>query len=295
MALGPEWWTTQNVLTVGTPADDYAAINQGQLKNLVSGAVAAMDSSWPDEGAGYDLHALVQSWLTPTNQTDDYAAVTLGQLKAVSVPVYDRLISVGLATAYPWNTANSPAPDDYALANIGQAKALFAFDLNGTLTHHLPASWLARYPMSGTGNGADDDFDGDGLTNFEEFLLGTDPTKADTDGDGFSDKDEQTSGSDPRSASSKPSEVTGDIVLQTRWVEVSIGKTFHLIESWGWEQTENGWSNVKLFTRWEEENASETGTWVGSDGQEHNGGREQAIAALASVSEQPWVDNSSEV
>jgi hypothetical protein len=175
MALGPEWWTTQNVLAVGTPADDYAAINQGQLKNLVSGAVAAMDSSWPDEGAGYDLHALVQSWLTPTNQTDDYAAVTLGQLKAVSVPVYDRLISVGLATAYPWNTANIPAPDDYALANIGQAKALFSFDLNGTLTHHLPASWLARYPMSGTGTGPDDDFDGDGLSNYWEYLHGKDP------------------------------------------------------------------------------------------------------------------------
>jgi hypothetical protein len=175
MALGPEWWTTQNVLTVGTPADEYAAINQGQLKNLVSGAVAAMDSSWPDEGAGYDLHELVHSWLTPTNQTDDYAAVTLGQLKAISVPVHDRLISVGLATAYPWNTSNSPAPDDYALANIGQSKALFAFDLNGTLTHHLPASWLALYPMSGTGTGPDDDFDGDGLSNYWEYLNGKDP------------------------------------------------------------------------------------------------------------------------
>ncbi|HSS96851.1 MAG TPA: Ig-like domain-containing protein, partial [Terriglobales bacterium] len=34
------------------------------------------------------------------------------------------------------------------------------------------------------------DNDGDGLTNFEEFVLGTDPEKWDTDGDGVSDKDD---------------------------------------------------------------------------------------------------------
>ena len=213
MALGPEWWTTQNVLTVGTPADDYAAINQGQLKNLVSGAVAAMDASWPDEDAGYDLHALVQSWLTPTNQPDDYAAVTLGQLKAVSAPVYDRLISVGLATVYPWNTANTPAPDDYALANLGQAKALFAFDLNGTLTHHLPASWLARYGLSSS-TSADGDEDGDGLSNFEEYVSGTNPNNADTDGDGFSDGVEVANNTDPKLATSNPDSYGSSLYLE---------------------------------------------------------------------------------
>ncbi|MUV04189.1 T9SS type B sorting domain-containing protein [Flavobacterium rakeshii] len=41
------------------------------------------------------------------------------------------------------------------------------------------------------------DRDGDGLTNAEEALLGTNPTLADTDGDGITDGDEVTDGTDP--------------------------------------------------------------------------------------------------
>jgi hypothetical protein len=41
------------------------------------------------------------------------------------------------------------------------------------------------------------DLDGDGLTNAEEFALGTDPTRVDTDGDGVSDGVEVETGYDP--------------------------------------------------------------------------------------------------
>ena len=41
------------------------------------------------------------------------------------------------------------------------------------------------------------DTDGDGLPDWQETLLGTDPTKADTDGDGVSDKDEVAIGANP--------------------------------------------------------------------------------------------------
>ena len=46
------------------------------------------------------------------------------------------------------------------------------------------------------------DEDGDGLTDLEEYDLGTDPTSTDTDGDGFSDLEEYTWGSNPKNAAS---------------------------------------------------------------------------------------------
>lgn len=48
------------------------------------------------------------------------------------------------------------------------------------------------------------DTDHDGLPNFAEFKLGTDPTNADTDGDGHSDGEEVLAGSDPLDFTSRP-------------------------------------------------------------------------------------------
>ncbi len=62
----------------------------------------------------------------------------------------------------------------------------------------LPDAWEIQYGLSPLDNGRTDmarqgergDYDGDGLTNLEEYLLGTDPANSDTDGDGVSDYDE---------------------------------------------------------------------------------------------------------
>lgn len=48
----------------------------------------------------------------------------------------------------------------------------------------------------------DYDDDNDGLTNYEEFLLGTNPDSSDTDGDGVPDLNESLDGTDPLSATS---------------------------------------------------------------------------------------------
>ena len=48
------------------------------------------------------------------------------------------------------------------------------------------------------------DYDGDGLSNWEEYLNGTDPNNQDTDGDGISDKDEAAYGSDPTDKTDMP-------------------------------------------------------------------------------------------
>ena len=48
------------------------------------------------------------------------------------------------------------------------------------------------------------DLDQDGLTTFDEYSIGTDPTEPDTDKDGYSDEVERNSGSDPLDAKSVP-------------------------------------------------------------------------------------------
>lgn len=59
-------------------------------------------------------------------------------------------------------------------------------------------AFAAKYHLKGTWKSKD--ADKDGLKNFKEFKLGTDPRKADSDKDGLKDGDEVTSGNDPRKA-----------------------------------------------------------------------------------------------
>jgi hypothetical protein len=123
----PQWWIDRGVVDANAPKNDYAMVNQGQLKNIAVQAVAEMDAKLTG-GAGTVLHTLIAGWSTPTGSTADYAAATLGQVKNLAKPFYDRLIAAGYATGYPW-TGNGNAKD-YACANIGQVKLLFDFDLN---------------------------------------------------------------------------------------------------------------------------------------------------------------------
>ncbi|MCW1887023.1 PA14 domain-containing protein [Luteolibacter flavescens] len=81
---------------------------------------------------------------------------------------------------------------------------------------YLPDSWEKDYGLDPQDNGSKDpvkqgengDFDNDGLTNREEFLLGTNPCLADSDGDGVDDRAEvQVYGSDPTVKDASPPKV----------------------------------------------------------------------------------------
>jgi|GEM_PF-1561034 len=64
----------------------------------------------------------------------------------------------------------------------------------------LPDDWEIRY-FGDTGQDAAGDTDGDGVSNLDEYLAGTDPTVSDTDGDGLPDGWELAHGLNPLLAS----------------------------------------------------------------------------------------------
>ena len=175
----PAWWSQHNVLTQNAASDDYAPANHGQLKNIAKAAVAEMDAKLPG-GAGTELRSLIAGWSLPTAQTNDFATVNLGQLKTIAKPFYDRLIAAGLATQYPWTNAPNQ-PDDFAIANVGQVKNLFSFDLPAVDPLYdgdhngLPDLWEQQY-FGRTGIDPNADFDGDGISNLQEYRNHSDPT-----------------------------------------------------------------------------------------------------------------------
>ena len=130
-AGAPAWWATRGVVTPGATPDDYAAVNQGQVKHIAKQGYEEMKAKLPG-GAGSSLDAV---WATPAASTDDFRAINLGQLKAVAEPFYARLQALGYTgqplaagKTRPWSGTGA---DDFALANIGQVKNLFSFDLTG--------------------------------------------------------------------------------------------------------------------------------------------------------------------
>ncbi len=61
-----------------------------------------------------------------------------------------------------------------------------------------------RLTPAGAARPSPADLDGDGLSNVDEYFLGTNHRDADTDDDGFSDGEEVTAGTDPKNAGSHP-------------------------------------------------------------------------------------------
>ena len=167
LAPPPDWWAERGA-TNENPPDDYAAANLGQLKQMAVKAREELNARLPG-GAGQPIETMIAGWNQPNSTTrDDYAAVTLGQLKYVGKLFYDRLNTVGYPAAYPWASSPNP-PDDTAIANLGQVKLVFAFELDSDADGNgMPDWWeLAFFGVSGVNPTGD--LDSDGVTNLEEF------------------------------------------------------------------------------------------------------------------------------
>ena len=114
---GPAWWVTRGVLDgFAVTTNDFAAVNQGQLKWMAFQAATELESTWP-AGAGSNVWTVIDSF----NEADNYRAANIGQLKTVAAPFYNRM---GLPM--PW--ADASETNNFAVGNVGQLKNLFSFD-----------------------------------------------------------------------------------------------------------------------------------------------------------------------
>ncbi len=117
----PQWWIDKGVVDVNAAVtNDYAALNSGQLKWLVTKAAEHLDEHG---GTGEDI----STYMAGFSITNNYYAVNQGQLKHAASLFYNRMAQLsGRPLAYPW-PAYSLDCNNYAMANIGQAKNLFNF------------------------------------------------------------------------------------------------------------------------------------------------------------------------
>ena len=168
----PSWWsspgtgtqsavmpeqvvTNDGVVTTNFMQNDYAVVNQGQLKHFTERAVDYLNSTLA-YGAGTNLNTMAGNWAFDYSvngysidnpKPSDYAVMNVGQLKYIASLVYGQLGASGYPMLAPtWITANSAT--DHVAANLGQLKEVFDFDL--TLAN--PVNLTASANTSGTIN-----------------------------------------------------------------------------------------------------------------------------------------------
>ena len=112
----------------------------------------------------------------------------------------------GLGNGREWEQGtdpNDPDTDGDGLSDYDEV-AVHGTDplLADTDSDQMPDAWEVAYGTRPTLDDAAADDDGDGLTNFQEYGLGTWPRQADPDADGLDDGDEIARGTDPFDADS---------------------------------------------------------------------------------------------
>lgn len=207
----PGWWAEQGVIAPGSDpldADTNALVaNLGQAKHLALGAYQAMEARGAGS-AGPSLDALAADLLASAGAAVNFAPLQEGALKALAAPFYERFAATAYrlpphlvinTDGYPWGADPARAAAPLAPVNLGQLKYVFSFDL---------ADWP---PVVGDPD-AGEDRDGDGLDDLWEWaLIQADPNDAyagfgditptsDFDGDGLSDGEEFLTGANPQQA-----------------------------------------------------------------------------------------------
>ena len=143
--------------------------------------------------AGQTVQLKVTGTLTNGTQTD-LSTQALGTLYVSSNPQIASVGNNGLVTAVGTGQVFITAINEGATSTIPVSINIPL----STLGDGIPDSWKLKYGFSITDPGvAGADPDNDGLTNLQEYQLGTDPLNPDTDGDGVPDGMEVKLGTNP--------------------------------------------------------------------------------------------------
>ncbi|GEM_PF-1772908 len=97
-------------------------------------------------------------------------------------------------TVYYFGIKATDAADNVSALTVSSAVKSQAIDTDGD---GIPDFWEIDNGLNPNVNDAQNDNDGDGLTNIQEYQYHTDPKNKDTDGDGYSDGDEVAQKTDP--------------------------------------------------------------------------------------------------
>jgi large repetitive protein len=130
----------------------------------------------------------------PNGSTTDLSTQALGTLYVSSSPQIATISANGLVTAVGAGQVFITARNEGAVAT-----ATISINIPlSTLGDGIPDTWKIAHGFDPTDPGvAAADTDGDGLTNLQEYQLGTDPRNPDTDGDGIPDGQEVQLGTNP--------------------------------------------------------------------------------------------------
>ena len=219
---GGGWYTTAGVTVTGKPGVTFETSVDGQPYQVYTGTIAV---------AGAGVHSVsvrgsdgsTGGVIVPIDATPPSVAITVPTNNSTLLKNQPVLASFSCADAGSGvaSCAGSFANGSAIDTSVPGAKSfqVVATDVAGnavTLTQPYAVSTCAwgntacdgipdsyklqqacfqQYPLSQDISQLDTD--GDGLTNIQEFGLGTNPCKADTDGDGYTDGQEVAIGKNP--------------------------------------------------------------------------------------------------
>jgi hypothetical protein len=133
----------------------------------------------------------------PNGSVVDLSTQALGTLYVSSNPAIATVSADGLVTALKHGSVLITARNEGASATT----QINVNTIVSTVGDGIPDDWKIAHGFDPNDPSvAGQDPDGDGLTNLQEFQLGTDPRNPDTDGDGVSDGEEVKRGTNPLNA-----------------------------------------------------------------------------------------------